>query len=175
MCLLCPEPLVSLVLRGAWHELLCLARWSLAASMRTRAPHHQLQRHVPRPFGEWPPAVWMHGTLRAEAPSGWDIGRADEPPQFSAEWCKTMASDIRRWAGTVLAGTQDPDAREQERRALAGAAATLDFWRAGFLEKGGELRRPKLFGRLHTSGKLVACTLMAGSLRSGQQGLATTV
>ena len=83
-----------------------------------------------------------------------------------------MASDIRRWAGAVLANAPDDDTREQERRSLEQAAGALDSWRAGFLERRGELSRPSVCGRLHSSTKLLQCALWARSLESGAEALA---
>lgn len=126
--LLCPAPVVELILRGAWRELLFLTRWHPLSS------HRQLKPWVP----DWPPraceSVWSTGQLLREG----------SPVHASS--CEELRKALLQWAPCIL------QAHPSQQVTLERHVSMLQSWALALKPRHG----PQL-GRLkHSAEKLIA-------------------
>ena len=107
--LLLLEPVVFLITRGAWHDLLILARWHADQSLAGDQPLRK--RGL---LQGWPPEDAALGNKL-----GANLNRADANCEhITPSTLRNMAGEIQIWSTSVLAAQACPHSRAGERIAL---------------------------------------------------------
>ena len=74
-CIMLPEPIVDLILRQSWSNLLCFGRWLQMLMLHTNA----------NPFGAWPPHLWLSNVPAQDNPPHQEEPSADRCVQVVLE------------------------------------------------------------------------------------------
>ena len=159
-----PEPIVGLILRGAWAYLVLLIRWHNPLNIEDS---HQHRREVlPGPIPEWPPhdaVVWRHNGKDRDI----NEDNSTVMEKLDSDTCLALLRKLHGWA-PLAAGSRDVLAQ------MASAATTLRTWAQGFSDVKG-IGSPGYSGRMgryrHTAAKLLKAVRLSFMVRGGASQL----
>ena len=120
LCLVLPDPIAHLVMRGKWTDFMLLQRWRFPGAGSALA--------------DWPPRWWVDVCRPDHRPDDAPL----EAPDFSPCVLSAMCNQIRNWSNVVQAGAgpdgadgssgDDADAKAGILAEMGGIVRTLDSW-----------------------------------------------
>ena len=161
--LMVPMPIAELIARGAWTDVVLLARWYHGSTLLDLK---KLQRSLQCLHDGWPAAEWV---LRAMAGCR-EVSEVERQNDhvLGVRPLRRLASDLRRWAPAVLNATGDDEDRGGEKLVLESHVC----WLEGIASKmEPHLHRQRAARRLQISAEqLIDAWRMSYHMRSHQYG-----
>ena len=147
-----PEPLVFLIFKGGWTELLMLLSWH--SCLWGPQGNLGLQRAPLFHSLPWPPP---------ESPLWDDDDGRDEPAPvnlrtmdtFDGDAVRDIAGMLRGWSGRILDGREGEDRRNEE-MVLRHILEQLDSWSSAWSAWTGDLQPQRVISDIDRSGFLQA-------------------
>ena len=151
-CVQAPAPVCELILRKAWHRLLCLGRWEI--SLRRAG--------LPRPFEDWPGPTWIASVAgKSEAFARCALPTVDGLAEVE---------DLLRQVGEKVGQALPQVGRDACVECLEIALGRLAIWRLTAAEAGGQHTMRLVDGSAHvrhSSFKLVESLRLCRALKGG--------
>ena len=154
-----PEPIVYLVARRRWAQILLLGRWHR---------HFLADNVVSDLLPGWPPPdseVWKK-ELQCEP-------RVEVP--FNLETLADMTNQLQRWAPVLQAAAALPEERQETDMQLENMIQHLECWTDGLKEATGVNTIASSSRFAHTCGQLFTAMRLVFSLRGGAEKLVQAV